>query len=46
VILQQRFWLIIGLLIFATAHVCGASMLAAVSGTQRDAAIAITDNGD
>lgn len=33
-LLQQRFWLVIGLLIFATAHLCGASMLAAVSGTQ------------
>jgi hypothetical protein len=45
-LLQQRFWLVIGLLIFATAHVCGASMLAAISGTQRDAAIAITHNGN
>jgi hypothetical protein len=45
-LLQQRFWLVIGLLIFATVHVCGVSMLAAVSGTQRSAGIAITHNGD
>jgi len=45
IILQQRFWLAIGLLAFAAAHVCGASMLAAVSGN-RDTAIVLTQSGD
>jgi hypothetical protein len=45
-LLRQGYWLAIGLLSFAIAHVCGASMLAAVSGTQHGAAIAITHTGN
>jgi hypothetical protein len=45
IILPQRFWLAIGLLAFAAAHVCGASMLAAASGTH-NTAIVFTQNGD
>ena len=43
--LQQRFWLAIGLLIFAAAHLYGASKLAAASSTQ-DTAVVLTHTGD
>jgi hypothetical protein len=44
--LKQGFWLTIGLLLFAAAHVCGASMLAATSGTQSNAASVFAHHGD
>jgi hypothetical protein len=43
--LKERLWLLVGLLLFATAHVWGASLMAA-SAKPDNAPIVVTQNGD
>jgi hypothetical protein len=46
VFVKDRLWLVIALLVFATAHVVRASMLAATSGTQERAPLILAHQGD
>jgi hypothetical protein len=44
--LKQRLWLLVGLLLFAAAHVWGASMMAAALDSKDSAPVLVTLNGD